>query len=173
MFVLIKKRWKNWKLLCPGQHVSFFAVGGLLIGNKFKQNRLDDSDSYLFTDLHAHPVRHKTLTSRVPEESRIPLALFSIRLQFLCSEKVKCQQHVHGIHPLCFFLHPTITSIAPTMHGWRMVDHALLQQGRASLPEVCSHAFVVKHRCNLYYTAKEYFWMSWRADSELSYKNIC
>lgn len=98
-----QRRWKNWKLLCPGQHVSFFAVGGLLIGNKFKQNRLDDSDSYLFTDLHAHPVRHKTLTSRVPQGSRLPLALFSIKLQLLCSEKVKCQQHVHSIHPLWFF----------------------------------------------------------------------
>lgn len=75
--VCITKDVKNRKLLTISWSVGFiFAVGGWLIGSKSKHNRPDDSVSGLFTDLHAYPVKHETLTFGAPQGSRNPLSPF-------------------------------------------------------------------------------------------------
>lgn len=117
-----KKRCKDWKLITIAGPVGLiFAVGGLLIGNRGKHNRPDDSVSNLFTDLHAYPVRHETLTLAVPQGSRIPLDLFSTEPELLCSVRVKCQQSLHSLYPSCSSPPNIYSSNSAWMkNGWSM-----------------------------------------------------
>lgn len=142
MCVLIKKKWKNWKLLTISWPVGFIsAVGECLIGNKGKHNRPDNSVSNLLTDLHANPVSHEMLTFRVPWGSRNLLA-FSVPSLNCYVQWEQSASNLCAAYILQVFLHPA--SIALTAHGWRMADHVVLQQGRTGVPEICSHAFVAK-----------------------------
>lgn len=131
-----------------------FAGGGWLIGNKGKHNRPDDSVSNLFIDLHAYPVRHKKLTSGVPQGSRIPLAFSTIKPEFLCSVRIKCQQSVHGV---CFPA-PNLYSSnnRGIKNGWSMFH--FIKAGLVFL-KFAAMLLWWRYTHNLYSTAKEYFWI--------------